>query len=147
MAAREFGVDIGTLRTRLGAAGAAPGKDGHYSTAQIAAALYGDGKAERAKLVAVATRRAEVKYRKEAGELIELSVVETEWEEHILTVKGKLQGIPAKLSARIRAGLDQAEIRGILQQEVDEILAELSRPPDYSADEPIRAQSPAADAG
>ena len=74
-AAKEFGIDEKALARRRAREGIKPDSEGHWTTAQICAAVFGDmdGAKLREKLAQAAI--AERQDRKENGELIEVPIV------------------------------------------------------------------------
>lgn len=83
----EFGVDRKTLQKRLNAEEVEPGKDGKYSTKQIASAVFGDIQGERLRKTreeadSLALRNAEMR-----GELVSVTLVKQMVSEIILANK------------------------------------------------------------
>lgn len=76
-ASAEFGLDGKTIGKRLHAASVTPGDDGCYSTAQLAAALYGarERAEAQARIASAAARKAERDERIEARELVPVADV------------------------------------------------------------------------
>ncbi len=74
-AEREFGVDRATLSNLLSREGCKPDDDGHFTTGQICAAIYGDLKAEKIGLTRAQRIKEETANRQRAGELVEVSQV------------------------------------------------------------------------
>jgi hypothetical protein len=72
-AEREFGVDRATLSNLLSREGCKPDDDGHFSTGQICAAIYGDLKAEKIGLTRAQRIKEETGNRQRSGELIEVA--------------------------------------------------------------------------
>ena len=70
-AAAEFGINPRTLSARLKQLDIKPSDGKHYSTKQIATAVYGDLERERIRLTSAEANAQEVKNRVEAGELID----------------------------------------------------------------------------
>jgi hypothetical protein len=68
----EFGFDSKTVAARLSYAGTDPDARGRYTTRQIAAALYGDERAEKQRLLAEQIKHAALKNAKNEGKLIPL---------------------------------------------------------------------------
>ena len=71
-AAVEFGLESKTIASRLADAGIQPNKKGRYTTRQICAALYGDERAEKQRLLAEQIKHAALKNAKQEGSLIAL---------------------------------------------------------------------------
>lgn len=68
----EFGFDPKTVGARLTDAGQKPDNNGRFTTRQICAALYGDERAEKQKLLAEQIKHAALKNAKQEGSLIAL---------------------------------------------------------------------------
>lgn len=128
-AATEFGIDRRTLTKRLRQESIEPGKDGKYSTADIASTIYGDLEGERTLLTKAQRRREEIKLAKEKEQVIDAEIVRQTWESIIVPAKQKFMGLPSKMESRM--GLSEAQ-RKQLEAEVDDILNDLAKPPDYN---------------
>jgi len=89
---------------------------------------------ERARLTRTQADRAELKLKKESGELIPTASAMQQWGAVIQTVRQKILAIPMK-TAPLLYGLETAEIKERLQRQIFEVLEELSNPRLYGSTE------------
>jgi hypothetical protein len=68
------------------------------------------------------------------GILVPLKEVEEAWSERILMSRALWLRMPSRLAARLAYMKDQVEVQDALEQEVNSILTELSKPIDYATD-------------
>jgi hypothetical protein len=73
MGAREFDIDRRTLGTNLAQAGTPPGRDGRYRTLDIVAAVFGDVRHARQRLLKVQAQRIELEIERSRETLMERS--------------------------------------------------------------------------
>jgi len=83
----EFGVDRKTLQKRLNAEEVEPGKDGKYSTKQIASAVFGDIQGERLRKTREEADNLALKNAELRGELVQVALVKQMISEIILANK------------------------------------------------------------
>ena len=83
----EFGVDRKTLQKRLNAEEVEPGKDGKYSTKQIASAVFGDIQGERLRKTREEADNLALKNAELRGELVQVALVKQMVSEIILANK------------------------------------------------------------
>ena len=107
--AAEFGVARETMRTALRQSGHLPGADECYSTRQVAAALFGDLKAERTGLTRAQREHWELENKQAAGILINV-------DDAILLVHQFTYAIRQKVL-----------LSGLTEQEKNNLLLELQR--------------------
>lgn len=131
-AAHELGCDHKTLSGALKSQGFEPGKDGKFSMLQIFHARFGDQEAETLLLTRAKRETAEEELKKTRGELIPVVMVTNAWESIVVGVRQKLLGLPSKLQSRL--GLTEGQVK-IISEEIDEILTDQAREPDYNAKE------------
>ena len=133
-AATEFGINVRTLATKIKTGGITPGQDHKFSTAQICAAVFGSLEFERRRKLSADADLSEIERDQKLEQLISINVAFKAWESILMTVRGKLIGLPSKLYQRI-ANRKDSECKTVLETEVDEILNELSKSPYYDTTE------------
>lgn len=74
-AATEFGINPRTLSSRIRTAGLEAGKDGKFSTAQIASAVYGDIDGEKLRLTKEQADKLAIENAESRGTLISVEVL------------------------------------------------------------------------
>jgi phage terminase Nu1 subunit (DNA packaging protein) len=80
----------------------------------------------RAKKTVHEARLAEYEEKQKAGELIEVEVVRAEWQQILANVRAKLLALPSKLAAQTFGAASIAEVQGLLQAGVHEVLQEIA---------------------
>jgi phage terminase Nu1 subunit (DNA packaging protein) len=86
----EFGVDRKTLQKRLNAEEVEPGKDGKYSTKQIASAVFGDIQGERLRKTREEADNLALKNAELRGELASVEAVKSIGAEFCLSMRAKI---------------------------------------------------------
>jgi phage terminase Nu1 subunit (DNA packaging protein) len=104
-AGAEFSIDPKTLSKRLIGASIAPGNDGCYSTAQIAAVMFGDLGAARLRKMEAEAQSAELEAKRKAGEVVFRDECIFVWKDSITRcgrVFDRCNYIPRNLVERLR---------------------------------------------
>jgi phage terminase Nu1 subunit (DNA packaging protein) len=138
-ASSEFDIDARGLSRRLKRQDIQPGEDGRFSTAQIVSAIFDDRYSEELRKIRLEADRIELANKATRGELIELAVVEREWIEIATDAKTKMLTIPTKLESKLGLTTEQ---RKAVEAEIDEVLEEISREPNYGSgnEKPVEAE-------
>ena len=131
-ASTEFRADSKTISAKLKAQSAEPGKDGKYSTAQIAGAIYGDINYERQRKIKEDADARALQNQARRGELVEAVMATKLWQQIILTARQRILGMGAKLESQYFKGMEQSELRHLIEIETRQMLEDLSKPIDYS---------------
>lgn len=92
-AAQEFGVDHRGLASALRRAGLEP-VDGHYTTAQIAQAIYGDLEAEKIRTERARADLLEIELAEKRGSVVAVEEVKELGAKVIIAVRDKIQNSP-----------------------------------------------------
>ena len=88
---------------------------------------------ERARLAKEQADRAAIENAKLRGELLEATAVFASWSLIASTVRQKVLALPPKIESQCNLPPDQrALLRKTLDREIDDLLTELSTPPDYT---------------
>lgn len=137
--ATEFAIDRRTVARRLARlqpVGTTPQGTPAYVLQDAAPLLTQDAvaggrldleEARRRKLIAEA-RLAELELARQSREVVDVATVEALVEEHYATVRQRLRAIPARLAGQL-AVPEPAAARHVLQQAIEEALAELEAAP------------------
>lgn len=141
-AAGEFSLDPKTLSKAIRRESIEPGEDGKFSTVQICSAIYGDIDNEKLRLVRAQADTAEMERDKMRGELLEIETVARSWEDILLGVRQKFLGLSNKVESRYSVGMEGTDIRKLIDQEIDEILTDLSKPLVYADPDPDEEDLP-----
>lgn len=140
---KETGVDRRTIEKRLEGV---PAVDGKYPGKAAFAAIYGqNGHGKRpanileseARISAARAIQEEVAAAKVQETVIEVDVTEKAWQAIISAIRQKIITLPTKVESQYRDGMTGQAVRKLCEEEVDEILSELSRPVDYSQSEGV----------
>lgn len=102
------------------------GLDKVYDSREALPVIYNDPKRrlEEAKMVIAEAKAAEI-----LGLLLPLKKVMERWENVLTTFRTKLLAIPSKVESRCHAGTPPVEVRSMIEDELDECLAEVSECP------------------
>ena len=128
--ASEFGIDRKTLTKRIRKAGIEPGDDGKFSTSQICAAIFGDKASEELRKTREEADKLALHNAEKRGQLVELSAVESAWQDIVVSIRTHIQLVPGKIQSRLR--LDEEQTKQV-ERDVDEVLRDLGKAPDYRA--------------
>jgi phage terminase Nu1 subunit (DNA packaging protein) len=80
----------------------------------------------RAKKTVHEAKLAEYEEKAKSGELIEVELVRTEWQQILANVRAKLLALPSKLASQAMGANTIAEMQELLAQGVHEVLQELA---------------------
>lgn len=131
-----------TVERRLSAV--VPREDGTYESCKALAAIYAkdfeqkktaDIEISEARIAAANARRAEARAAKEEGAVIEVSVVSQAWLEVAVVIAQKLELIPTKFESRYVMGMEAKDARAIIEQELEDVRSDLSKPISYKEPE------------
>lgn len=122
-AASEFGIHISTLGKRVKAAGVMPGKDGRYSTRDIAAAVYGDVARQRERYTRARADMAVLDLLERTEQLCPLQYSQFVVESILVAMR---QGM-CHLAARIGHDHRSQELTTEIDNAVRELLLDLAR--------------------
>ena len=111
-ASREFGMDKKTLSGRVKRAGILPGPDGNWSTAQIAAAVFGDLESERIRETRSKADLNEQKLATEQNRLVDRDDFARTWQDRFLSMVRIIKS--SKLSEDEQHAI-QTELAGVLK--------------------------------
>jgi hypothetical protein len=78
----------------------------------------------------------ELELHKRRGKLVEIAAAEQAWEDNVLSFRAKMLSIPVKAAPQLMWQKSQQEMQGVVDKEIREALAELSKPVDYKLPEP-----------
>lgn len=130
------GVDRRTIKKRLADVAANP--DGTYDGRDAFKAIFEAASKQteaielsEARLSAANAEIAEVKAAKISERAFDVVAIEAAWSEIILAAKTKFSIVPTKAESRYVAGMSGTELRKMLEEEVDDVLNDLSKPPSY----------------
>lgn len=98
----EFGPDAKTIAQRLRASGTLPGKDGMFSTRQIALAVFGDIDGEKLRLAHHQANLAELEDKRQKGQLLDAAKVQSVWEQHVVALRTAVWNFDAPEEVRRR---------------------------------------------
>ena len=94
----------------------------------------GDINAEKLRVERLKGDILEIERDKKRGKLADTKQVEVIWEGLAMSMRGKLLSLPAKLSPLVLQCKTVEECRRQLETEINDVLAELSKPHDYATD-------------
>lgn len=136
----ETGLDRRTVKKRLTHVEPAKQDDkgAVYHGRDAFPALFGASGADvstidesEARLKAAQADIEELKRDKLREESIEIESAYRLWEGICGAVRQKMDALPAKTESRLRPNMKSAEVRKLLENEIDEILTDLAKPVDY----------------
>ena len=135
------GVDRRTIKKRVTAAGVLPTGDG-YPSAEALKAIFGDSKKKtediaisEARIFAANARTAEVKAARAESAVIETTAVELAWAEIVILITQKLDLIVPKFRSRYVVGMDVNAAAKIVEQDLEDVRNDLSKPVHYKESE------------
>jgi phage terminase Nu1 subunit (DNA packaging protein) len=117
--------DIDVPKIASGQGGARPGA-GRKTELELTDDVYRLYNVARAKKMKHESRLAEFEEKQKSGELIEVEVVRVEWQQILANVRAKLLALPSKLAAQTFGAASVAEVQGLLQAGVHEVLQEIA---------------------
>lgn len=99
---------------------------------------------ERALLAREQRREKEIGNAKLRGDLLEMTAVDQAWEMIRSSVRQRILALPSKIESQSHLEPEpRAKLRKILDREIDDVLTELAKPPDYQlADTPAEQGPP-----
>lgn len=112
-------------KVAAGRGGARPGA-GRKEGVEVSNADYKLYNKARAKKTVHEAKLAEFEEREKSGELIEIELVQKEWQQILTNVRAKLLAMPTKLAAQVQAARNLAETEALLAEGVHEALQELA---------------------
>lgn len=132
------GVDRRTIKKRVIAAGVIPDGDG-YQAPEALKAIFGDSKKKtediaisEARIFAANARSAEVKASKAEEKVIESAIADLAWSEITTMIAQKLDLVAPKFRSRYVVGMSEDEASAIIEQDLQDIRNDLSKPVTYS---------------
>lgn len=99
-AGSEFGCDSKTLASRMKRAGISPGKDGKFSTREIAAAVFGDIESEKFRETRHRANLLELEEQEKRRESIPTGQVVEAWSAIVIAIKQAIWNFDAPEEAR-----------------------------------------------
>ena len=81
---------------------------------------------ERAKLAKIQTEKQQIEINKLNGELVPIGEVRKEASKVATSIKSKLTSMPARMAGQLSTMSDDAEIESALEEEIQQILEDLS---------------------
>lgn len=112
-------------KVSAGRGGARPGA-GRKEGVEVSNADYKLYNKARAKKTVHEAKLAEFEEREKSGELVEIELVQKEWQQILANVRAKLLALPTKLAAQVQAARNLAETQSLLAEGVHEALQELA---------------------
>lgn len=132
-----FGRANGLIQSQPPTAPAAPnGVDAKGGPARYSEWEFLDLNQERARLAKEQADAAAIKNAQSRGELLEVAAVEAAWDMIRSSVRLRVLAMAPKIESQCNLAPEaRARLRKILDREIDDLLTELSKPPDYEIEE------------
>lgn len=115
-----------TLAKRLKALDIQPGEDGMFSTGQILRAAFGDIESERKRKVTGEADKIELDNAKTKGELVEVVVVKSNWDDVALITKQGITNMCQRLKAGYFVGMPAEQFNKHIDDSEYDLLSGLS---------------------